>query len=208
MYDYKQAFTEPQLILLDKYGISLEGDNLIDRDYVGILCHAIEKIPFELIKYCKCNKIEIKHDMGIPWPDTVPNKGYAKSKEKLIGLNANLFDTKYNFAIQENFSRVEFILFHELGHNIDESIGELYNQGIEMSYSKDWLDMSGWYREEGKWMYKPFAEFYREYSQNSPLEQFADDCSLILGEAYSLVPNDQLVFISTFLQVLLKNNNQ
>lgn len=87
--------------------------------------------------------------------------GPDAKKDYIVLYDKGLRDINGNLDVYQ-LSRA---LIHELSHSLDDELEGPY---------REWLELSGWFQDNGKWLASRDAGFLNDYSRNHPKEDFAE----------------------------------
>lgn len=168
-----------------------------DDDEKKELIEHLLNIPVKVIKLVEIVKAD-------PALNAIHGR-YDKSKST-IEFNPANFDNKMKFGTDDPAQIDEFVLAHEFGHALQESLPE---EKVD-----EWKKLSGWMKGTKAGQAPPYVEkrpgwpkgissethskdakFVREYSKKNNKEDFADTCAYIWTGNESKVPEDKLNFI-------------
>ncbi len=183
-------------------------------EYVIALYDALKKLPSQLVRDCKIDKMGFE-DMG-PSKEFYPNHG--KYISGILILNERILDDPKIEEDSEGHSASKFILtyYHELFHGLDEKKSQ--NEKDWLSMQGDWISLSDWSRKpiqghkrliireegypelKGEWYYGPNAKFTRFYAKRQPEDDFADHGSYFVSGLKSLVPKEKREYFEKLLK--------
>lgn len=189
----------------ERYGIAVTCEDSVQ---VNKLLEALRRLPAPLITACGIKDLGFK-DLGVS-KEYYPNHGlYVDSK---LFLNTQNIDDPQVFQDPSGrlLDRFDHTLYHEMGHGIDEKLGNASMQDA-------WMSLSGWspkpfpgglkiiIREEGSpdltddWYYDSKAAFPRFYAKRTPYEDYADCFAFYVSGLKGFLPASKIHYFDEAL---------
>jgi hypothetical protein len=200
--------------LLQEYSITV--DDGTDGTLLSTLLASLSKIPKDLVVACGIKNF-IFENLG-PSKEYFPNHGYYVNNT--LCLNSELVSDNKLWSdptTNKFLNRFDHTLYHELGHGLDDLLGNI-------SEKEPWLKLSGWSLKPaeglkrvrinepgspeilGEWYYDPSAGFSRFYAKRNPWDDFADSFSFYVAGLKGFLPDNKKKFLEDILKKYTRND--
>jgi hypothetical protein len=167
----KVLFEQTHGVVLEDRGASWTPDEIRAVDQVvGLLPQAFVSGNANLKTIVRDREYDGEYD-GAPGHGMYRESAGPDAKKDYVVL----YDKGVYEDGQISPGQIATTLIHEISHSLDDELPGPY---------KEWLELSGWFTEGGRWHPQRDTGFLNEYSRGHPKEDFAEAFS-----AYVLTPD-------------------